>query len=148
MGGICGKPQTATAPAPPVVPGDKSVTGRRGSQFWSNDNLESALLVMPGAVVEAKSAPLPKAQPLPKQPSATFASEFSDWNFDIFSISHSELTGLAYAVLTSHPELSAPPSKIDKHKLWRFVCEIGARYYSGRPFHSFRHGVDGPRRAH
>jgi len=46
-------------------------------------------------------------------------------------------------VLVSHPSLSSDgaPAHIDHPKLWRYVCEVAARYHP-QPFHSFRHAVD------
>ena len=138
MGGCVTKPQTAPeppAPAPPV-----HATRQMGAS-WSKDTLNAALAEMPAALELAESGELGPAQPLPKPLSASRAAEMFEWGFDIWEVPYAELPALAYCVLTAHPELSAPISKIDHEKLWRYVCEVAARYHE-RPFHSFRHAVD------
>ena len=68
-------------------------------------------------------------------------SDMNEWTFNIWTVDSELLPQLAFFALTSHPELSAPISQIDKNKLWLFVNEVAARYHV-RPFHSFRHAVD------
>lgn len=87
-----------------------------------------------------KSGTLQDARPLPKSNSAA-TSDMFEWTFDIFTVPYADLPAVAYSALTSHPELSAPVSKVDHTKLWRYVCEVAAAYHE-RPFHSFRHAVD------
>ena len=124
MGGLCSR---VVAPAPP---------GK--TPQWSKESLAGALDHIPKAQEHAANGLLDDAKSFPK----SLANEsMFEWSFDIFAVQYSDLPGLAYAALRSHPELSAPASNIDQDKLWRYVCELSARYHP-RPFHSFRHAVD------
>ena len=89
---------------------------------------------------ECKSGALQRARKIPRAPEAADLAKISAWDFDIFATPYSELDILAYNVLRSHSEIE---SMLDQGKLWRYVCELGARYHEDRPFHSFRHAVDG-----
>ena len=131
---VAGRP-LAVSPAMGIPVGN-SVTGT--SKEWSDDKLNFALQQMQSAVEMAQSSKLSKVGPLPKP----LPVDWQSWEFNIFDVEHNDLPALAFTVLSSHPELSAPPSKIDKHKLWRFVNEIALRHNYARPFHSFRHGCD------
>ena len=66
----------------------------------------------------------------------------TEWDFDIFTISYDELPALVFHVLLSHPAVSDSASGLNLPKLWRYVGEIAAKYHR-RPFHNFRHAVDG-----
>lgn len=131
---VSGRP-LAVSPASGIPVGN-SITGT--VKEWSDSKLNFALQHMQSAVETAKTGKLLKATPIPK----AMPVEWESWQFDIFGVDHADLPSLAYTVLTSHPELSAPPSKIDKNKLWRFVNEIAVKHSFARPFHSFRHGCD------
>ena len=124
--------------APRVAVNEESFTGKSGLQVWTAERLESALRVMPLALERAKNGELIMPTPVPEP----ITKEWESWDFDIFTVAHGELPRLAFTVLTSHPEMSAPSSNIDRDKLWRFVNEVAARHTAARPFHSFRHGCD------
>jgi hypothetical protein len=103
-----------------------------------------AFIVATPLVLLTQSARLTRSPADPPRPlsDAVFKRLITEWNFDIFTIPYTELPAIVFHVLLSHPAISDAASGLDLAKLWRYVGEIAARYHL-RPFHNFRHAVDG-----
>jgi len=76
-------------------------------------------------------------QPEPSGDAETLLTAAQEWDFDVFTVPYDELPALVYRAILMHLH----EHQIDLRKLWRYVCEIAARYHP-RPFHNFRHAVD------
>ena len=106
----------------------------------TEDEMDASLAKLESSLSGLSSADLgPRSEPPPALDGPTTA-EIGEWSFDqIHSVPYDALPSLGYAFLMAHDEISS--SKIDKTKLWHFICEVAARYHA-RPFHNFRHAVD------
>jgi len=98
------------------------------------------------SVRNAEEAPLLRERPFPPSPSKSndgkeLLEAVKDWDFDVFSLPYDELPAVVYCVIIAHPAVAAASCDLDLRKLYRYVCEIAARYHP-HPFHSFRHAVD------
>jgi hypothetical protein len=109
---------------------------------WTVEKMTAGLKALEGALREAETVDLLEFTPLPPPPSEDMLSVIAgDWDFDIFTVPYEELPALAYNILIAHPSISNKDLRIDRVKLWHYVCEV-ARHYHQRPFHNFRHAVD------
>jgi len=108
---------------------------------WDDALMTQGLKEMETAESAAASSTLLEPKPLPPPPSEELAARLNEWDFDIFTVPYDELPTIVYSALVMHPAISDASSKLDLSKLWRYTCEIAARYHL-RPFHNFRHAVD------
>eukprot|EP00325_Prymnesiales_sp_UTEX-LB-985_P014541 CAMPEP_0174756576 /NCGR_PEP_ID=MMETSP1094-20130205/106824_1 /TAXON_ID=156173 /ORGANISM="Chrysochromulina brevifilum, Strain UTEX LB 985" /LENGTH=443 /DNA_ID=CAMNT_0015962481 /DNA_START=48 /DNA_END=1379 /DNA_ORIENTATION=+ len=119
-----------------------SEESRENPYGWSVEKMTDGLKGLETQLHEAETCDLLEFTPLPPPPDDDMLDIMAgDWEFDIFTIPYNELPAFAYNTLISHPSISNKALKINRVKLWHYVCEV-ARHYHERPFHNFRHAVD------